>query len=89
MILDPQRIEELKHLCVQTNQPTLFKKMIRQFIQSLNESQAELEAVVKINIDRALHTLRGRCGTIGAITLARAVEDAEQEEKKELEKSSS
>ena len=59
--------------------------MIRQFIQSLNESQAELEAVDKVNIDRVLHTLKGRCGSIGAIGIAMAIEDAEQASREQLE----
>lgn len=79
MILDGQRLDELRQLCAQSGQEALFGQMVQQFVQSLHEAMAELEA---LGDDKSpiLHALKGRCGTMGATALAQAVDMAENTE---------
>ena len=80
MILDGQRLDELRQLCAQSGQEALFGQMVQQFVQSLHEAMAELEALGDDDKFPILHALKGRCGTMGATALAHAVEMAENTE---------
>ena len=78
MTIDQIRIDELKSLCLMTGQPDAFPNMLLQFIESLFADQIKLKMLTGGDLEKALHTLKGRCGTFGAIALLHAIDEAER-----------
>ena len=78
MTIDLNRIDELKSLSLLTGLPNAFSNMLQQFIDSLCADQAKLKTLSGGELEKVLHTLKGRCGTFGAIALSSAIAEAER-----------
>lgn len=77
MTIDLTRIDELKSICVMTGQSDAFSNMLQQFVDSLCADQVSLKTLTDGELEKVLHTLKGRCGTLGAIALSHAIAEAE------------
>ena len=67
MILDLEVVSHLKKI---SPTPENFNQLIQQFIDSLVKWQSEFQSLEPSQHAHALHTLHGRCGSMGALALA-------------------
>lgn len=78
MTIDLTRVDELKRLCAMAGQSDAFSNMLQQFVDSLCADQVSLKTLTVGEREKVLHTLKGRCGTFGAIVLSHAIAEAER-----------
>lgn len=67
MMLDVEVVSYLEKICPTSES---FHVLVQQFIDSLLKWQSEFPTLDPSQHDHALHTLYGRCGSMGAIELA-------------------